>query len=306
MDNICHTLTGAALSRAGLGGRTRFGPAALLVGANLPDLDVLVFVTDHSAVAFRRGWTHGVGAQVVLPLLLTAVLWAAARRRRSGGAPPARPAWLLALSYVGVLSHVFLDWLNTYGVRLLTPFDWRWFYGDVVFVIDPWLWVVLGAGVWLARRRGSPGPARMAVVVSLCYVVAMYAAGRVARTSVLEAWRAAGGAAPAAVMVGPVPAWPFEREVILDLGDAYATGRFTFPSRVELSPARIPKNDTGPRIAAASQADGVGGFLVWSRFPYWIVEPADAAGAVRVTVGDMRFRSRGGDRFRASAVVPAE
>ena len=33
--------------------------------------------------------------------------------------------WTLLLSYIGVYSHVFLDYLNNYGVRLLTPFDWR-------------------------------------------------------------------------------------------------------------------------------------------------------------------------------------
>jgi len=306
VDNVCHTLAGAALSRAGLGGRTRFGPAALLVSANLPDLDVLVFATEESALAFRRGWTHGVAAQVVLPLLLTGVLWLTARSgSRSRVADPVRPAWLLALSYFGVLSHVLLDWLNTYGVRLLAPFDWRWFYGDAVFIIDPWLWLVLGAGVWLARRRGSEGPARAAIVVAFCYIAAMYASGRLARAAAVESWLALGGRSPEAIMVGPVPAWPFAREVILDAGDAYVTGRLTFPSRVEWSPDRVPKSPSPRAVAAASRAGDVRGFLVWSRFPYWTVEPAgDRDEALRVTVGDMRFRARGGERFSASVVVP--
>ena len=53
-----------------------------------------------------------------------------------------------------MLSHVALDLLNNYGVRLLMPFSNRWFYGDAVFIIDPWLWLTLGAGIWLTRRRG--------------------------------------------------------------------------------------------------------------------------------------------------------
>lgn len=307
MDNLCHTLTGAALSRAGLGGRTRFGPAALLVGANIPDLDVLVYATNHSAVAFRRGWTHGVVAQAVLPVLLTAVLWLLARRRpRRGADTPVRVTWLLALSYLGVLSHVGLDYLNTYGIRLLAPFDWRWFYGDAVFIVDPWLWLVLGAGTWLAGRYGSTRPARVAIGTALCYVVAMVVSAHVARAAVLEAWHEAGGRAPRAAMVGPVPVWPLTREVILDAGDAYVSGRFTFPRGVAFSSDRVSKNDQNPLVDVASRADDVRGFLVWSRFPYWTIEPGDAAGEARVTVADMRFRGAGGNRFRASAVVPVD
>ena len=46
------------------------GRAALMVAANLPDLDVLVFATSTPSVSFRRGWTHGVLAQVLLPVAL--------------------------------------------------------------------------------------------------------------------------------------------------------------------------------------------------------------------------------------------
>jgi inner membrane protein len=201
---------------------------------------------------------------------------------------------------------VGLDWLNTYGVRLLAPFDWRWFYGDAVFIVDPWIWVVLGTGVWLGGRRGTARPARVAIAVALCYVAAMVVTGRVARSAVVEAWRAAGEPAPAAVMVGPVPVWPLSREVILDTGDGYVTGRFTFTAGVELAPDRVPRNGAGALVEAASRDVGVRGFLAWSRFPYWTVQPAGTAGAARVTVGDMRFRARGGDRFRASAVVPVD
>jgi len=105
-------------------------------------------------MAFRRGWTHGVLAMVVLPLALAGGmrLWARWRPPRDG--PPLRAGPLLALSCVAVWSHPALDWLNTYGVRLLMPFDGRWFYGDAVYIVDPWLWLLAGAAVVLARSRG--------------------------------------------------------------------------------------------------------------------------------------------------------
>src|SRR5215204_3693104 len=118
MDNLCHTLTGAALAEAGLRHRTRFASAALMIAANLPDIDVLAFATDTPPVALRRGLTHGVVAQALLPILLAAVFLVVDRWRppRSAG-PPARAGALLLLGYIGVLSHVAMDWLNTYGVR---------------------------------------------------------------------------------------------------------------------------------------------------------------------------------------------
>ena len=114
-----------------------------------------------------------------VPILFTGVLWLLGRRARAGdGSPPLYVGWLLALSYLGVYSHVFLDYLNTYGVRLLTPLDWRWFYGDAVFIIDPVLWVVLGAGVSLARRSRRVMPSRVALVIATCYIAAMLIAAR--------------------------------------------------------------------------------------------------------------------------------
>ena len=82
MDNVCHTLVGAALGESGLKRRTAFGNATLMIAANLPDIDVLVFATDTPSVAFRRGWTHGVLAQALLPIALAGLIWCIARRWR--------------------------------------------------------------------------------------------------------------------------------------------------------------------------------------------------------------------------------
>ena len=233
MDNLCHSLVGAAIGEAGLKRRTRFGTAALIISANLPDLDVLAYATDMSPVSFRRGWTHGIAAQIALPLLLTAAFWLLDRQRprRTDGSPPFQARWLLLLSYVGVYSHVFLDYLNNYGVRLLTPFDWRWFYGDAVFIIDPWLWLVLGLGVWFARRRHATAPARYALVVASIYIVAMLGSARAARSMVDEQWARAHGARPQALMVGPRLLSPMTRDVIVDAGDHYEWGSFRGPRR---------------------------------------------------------------------------
>lgn len=303
MDNLCHTLVGAALGEAGLKHRTRFGAATLMVAANLPDLDVLVFATSTPAVAFRRGWTHGPIAQIVLPLVLTGIMLLIARRSRGQPeAPPVRPGWLFLLALAGVLSHVALDLLNPYGLRVLAPFDWQWFYGDALFIIDPWMWVILAAGIWFARRLDIRLPARQALTVMLLYIASMTMNARLARGIVLDEWRAEYGGAPAGLMVGPVPANPFRKQVIIDDGLGYVTGTFDWlADGVRLNSHIVPKNDEDPRVARAREDSRVGGFLVWARFPYWTFE--EVPGGTRVTVRDMRFAGRSAARFEVSTVV---
>lgn len=306
MDNICHTLAGAALGEAGLKTRTRFGNATLMVAANLPDVDVLVFATSLPSVFVRRGWTHGILAQALLPIALVLVLLVVdrLRPRRDAGraardpgsdAPPCRAGWMLVLAYVGVYSHVGLDFLNNYGVRLLAPADWRWFYGDAVFIVDIWLWFALAAGVRWARTRRSPRPARIALGVAAAYVAIMLVVASAARARVAEAWQAQAGpvdlSSPRALMVGPVPIDPFARTVILDAGDRYVTGSFRWPRTVRFDPP-MPKADDRPEVEAARRDARIRQVLVWARFPTWTVERRD--GAALVHLGDLRFGGRPG------------
>ena len=289
MDNLCHTLVGAALGEAGLRQRTRFGNATLMIASNLPDLDVLVFATSTPSVAFRRGWTHGILADMLLPPLLTAaMLWFAQRRPAHPGAPPIRPREVLLLSYLGVVVHVLMDLLNNYGVRLLMPFSQYWFYGDVLFIIDPWLWLALGAGVALARMWKSPRPARSALAIAVVYVLAMIVNARVARAEIVDRWQQVEGQPPRALMVGPMPVTPLRKQIIIDAGDRYETGTFSWtPRNIRFDAQMVAKNDQDPHVAAARTAPNIRAFLVWSRFPFFVIDRVNDG--TRVSVGDMRF-----------------
>ena len=99
MDNLCHTLAGAALGKAGLARRTSLGMSTLLIASNLPDVDVAVFATNTLAMWFRRGWTHGVLAQAALPLLLAGAMALWGRWRGKGDL--VRVGQLVLLAYVG-------------------------------------------------------------------------------------------------------------------------------------------------------------------------------------------------------------
>jgi inner membrane protein len=164
MDPVTHALSGAALGATGARRIAPLATAALVLGAVAPDIDaVMLFSSDFASMAHRRGITHGIAAVAVLPLAIVALLlgWdATVRRRRDPGLAPARALPLYGLAAAAVALHLSFDWINSYGIRLLMPFDGRWFYGDAVFVIDPWLWLLLGGAscvAWSARPAALAG-----------------------------------------------------------------------------------------------------------------------------------------------------
>jgi inner membrane protein len=300
LDNLCHALVGAACVRARVVPPARLGLVTSVIAANLPDLDVLVFASDVPSVAFRRGWTHGVLAQAVMPAALAGLMFVTAKRR-SGSAAKAALGPLILLSYLGVVLHVFMDYLNTYGVRLLMPFSGRWFYGDSLFIVDPWLWILFGTSVVLGGRNRVRA-ARMLIAVAAAYILIMMGSARAARNIVADAWVRETGTAAQSLMVGPVPVDPFRKAVIVDAGDRYRTGTFNwFDRRTVFTDLTIGKNAGHPAVSAARHDRQIAGILVWARFPFWVIVPT--AEGTRVTVRDMRFTrfARGG--FTATTIV---
>ena len=190
-----------------------------------------------------------------------------------------------------MLSHPLLDFLNTYGVRFLAPFSWEWFYGDALFIVDPWVWIALSAGVFLSlrrARRASPNPerpARVALLLTAAYAVSMMLSGVVGRVA---AARSVAGSERR--MVGPVPLNPFRRQLVLDFGDAYRYGSVEFLPRpgVEVSREVDPKGADDPLARAAAATERGRKFLSWSRFPIFRVE-READGGARVELQDARY-----------------
>ena len=289
MDNLTHSLVGAVLGQAGLKRTTGLAMPALIIGANLPDVDAACFFwlegTEH--LAFRRGITHGPTALVLLPLILAGMLWAFDRwQTKRGTRPearlPVRFGWLYAMAFVGCLSHPFFDWLNVYGIRLLEPFSSQWFYGDTLFIIDPWLWAVLIASIWWSRRREKAGaewmrPARVGIAVGLAYIGVNAAISARASQEVVPVVQAGMVERHGrAVIASPVPLAFWKRETIyhdLAFEDDFVTlsyrlGDWSIFGGLK-SEVTIPDRACGRRIGdlwdrSGSQADA---FLFWSRAP---------------------------------------
>lgn len=302
MDNLTHSLFGLALAHSGLKRASRFGTATLVVGANLPDLDGLAYLfgSSQEALAFRRGWTHGVLAMAVLPLLLALVMGALGRRAREDPAGPGIDLrGLLLVAAIGVWSHPLLDLLNVYGVRLLMPFSEHWFKADALFILDPWMWLALLGGILAGRIRRSVGPPRVAVAGFAGYGILMALAGYASRRLVA---RQTG--IEARTMAAPVFGNPLRREILRDLGSEYEVGELGLGIRpFYRATGRVPVGWRAPGAEAASRTPEGRWFLRWARFP--VFETAPDARGVRVTIRDLRFgRIRGGSWASVAILVP--
>jgi inner membrane protein len=339
MDPLTHTLVGANLASTRLGAKARLAPAALVIGANLPDVDSILYFTGQQdlALGFRRGWTHGVLALLVLPVLLAGVLKLIDRRQDG--------RWLLGLSFLAILTHPTLDWLNNYGMRWLMPFRGTWFYGDAVYIMDPWLWLILGCG-WLANRQptrwliggwlffsaaiawvvGQRSAAYLAVVGVVAVILLVALLWRAPRSYALVALVIASlyvGArltihaltamevrrlVPNAerVMAAPQPIDPTKWDIVVEAGDEYRYGRYTWLDRtLRLDEHRLSVPKESPEWAAAQKDPSIRGFMTWVRFPWYEVVP-DPRGK-RVLVHDARYavRRRPGGGFGGVEVLIA-
>ncbi len=180
MDNIAHALVGAALGRAVADRTVR---AAALMGAiagNAPDWAELLVTpgawTPRAGVSYlvyHRGITHSLLGAAVEIVVLTALggailtWWA---RRRGEAAPAWR--WIAACVATTVLSHLYLDWQGSYGLRPFLPWSARWYYADWVAIVDPFFWVVpLVALAWGARRHWAPALAFLVALLGFVTLV---------------------------------------------------------------------------------------------------------------------------------------
>lgn len=313
MDPVCHTLVGVALAQAGLKRRSPLATATLVFGANAPDIDAVSYFLGDS-LWWRRGWTHGILAVVVLPLVVTggALVWdrLARGRRTPRRHPPAVARELLWLSALAVLTHPTLDFLNNYGLRWLMPFADRWFYGDALYIIDPWVSGVLAAGAlaswWLGRRRASrvwdAGPAQGALALVFVYATVMLALGHLARPLVADAFAERGVEVTGTPMVAPVFANPSRRYVVVEAGDRYLVTGFHWLPQPALEPhARtIARNDTHPAVAAARSHPAARGFLRWARFPFFTIEPTPSGFVV--LMDDARYAPPGGRSWASKEI----
>lgn len=177
MENLAHTLLGLALAKAGLERATPLATTTLIISSNLPDIDVLVRLRGTLAyLEHHRGFTHSLIGLAVLAGVLTLLLVYFDRKfrlRRDAFRRPIRPIRIFWIAYLGGLGHTFMDFTNSYGARPFLPFSDRWVYGDITFVVDPWIWLILGSAVvWLTATGASRIVFWVAIAIAASLIMA--------------------------------------------------------------------------------------------------------------------------------------
>ncbi|MDQ2855227.1 MAG: metal-dependent hydrolase [Acidobacteriota bacterium] len=196
MDNLAHSLVGLAAAKAGLEKLSPGATAVCIIAANAPDLDFLSAISGDRwmVLHYHRGISHSVLGTLLLgvaiPTLFCVIERVASWSRRRP--PHFRFAGLLLASLIACATHPLLDWTNNYGVRPFLPWSDRWFYGDLVFVVDPVLWLVFGAAAFLltskSRRQVSLWGLLAATLTILFAYVAIVGRGLDHPVVALSAW----------------------------------------------------------------------------------------------------------------------
>ena len=136
-----------------------YATSVCVVSANIADADfVTLFFGDRwTLLQHHRGITHSIAGTIAIGFLIPVVAFAIERLfvkvRKSS--PRIRFRGLLLASLIAAATHPFLDWTNNYGVRPLLPWSGRWFYGDLVFIFDPYIWLALGGIVFLLTSNSK-------------------------------------------------------------------------------------------------------------------------------------------------------
>ncbi len=301
MDNLSHTLAAVALSEAGLNRKTRFATLTLMVGANLPDIDLVSALGGAATfLKYHRGITHSLLGAAVLAGALGAAAYYLGRMvpppRKSG--PPLNAGWLFAISGIAVASHVLMDFTNSYGTRPFLPFSARWYAWDIMPIVDLLLWALLILGLSLPplfrliseEVGAAKTKSRAGAIFALCSMLALWGVRDVAHRRVLSMLDAHtyGQENPIQLGAFPSPINPFGWTGVVETGTAFHVLTISaFDPDVDAEHTTVyHKPESSPVLDAAAKTRTAQIFLDFARFPWPTVERTDDG--FDVTIEDLR------------------
>ena len=314
MDNITHTLTGLAISQAGFNRKTRYATIAIVIGANLPDIDLVSgFGGNVDYLEYHRGITHSIIGVTVLGTLLGGIIYLLGKRgHKAKSGPPLDGRWLLLGCWVATASHLLLDFTNAYGVRPFLPFNGHWYAWDIEPIIDPLLWLVLIAGLALpallrlvseevgAHKTGYRGGA----IFALCSVVALWGLRDLSHRRALNMLNSMTYRQDSPQRAGAFPGFtnPFDWTGVVETPQAfYVLPVDVLSEGLEAQDARIfHKSAPSPALEAAMATRTARVFMDFARYPW--PQVVSNENGITVTIRDLRFQSakmqRGGFAMR--------
>ena len=146
MDTITHGIAGALIAKAAFHGDDLFPPTSmtrrriitwsLVLGAVFPDSDVFrdwFSKNELLMLTWHRSITHSLICLPIWTILLAALTFLLARWRKW---PAPSFLALCGIWAVGILSHIFLDLVTTFGTMIWSPLQWSRPAWDILFIVD--------------------------------------------------------------------------------------------------------------------------------------------------------------------------
>lgn len=301
MDIFTHTLTGLALARAGAGRAAPYGTLALVMAANISDIDYAYALGGPLSYLARRGtWSHSLLGAAGLAAGVALLFWLLVRRRRPA---PHLLRNLLLVCQLGAFSHWALDGASAWGIQLLYPFGETFYALDWLPAVDLWLVALLLLGLLLpilfrliseeigARRSESGVRWGAGLALAACVLLV---AGRGALHSDAEAQldsRLYRGRTPLRVAAFPTPLSPFQWHGIVETKGTYETVEISFLGVQRGGGAARtyykPEDSATLKAALATRTATV--FMARARFPHLMVIPQPQGWQVRIQ--DIQYAS---------------
>lgn len=186
MDTITHGIAGALIGKALFNGddlftmrpmsRRRIVTWSAMLGAIFPDADTFRDMLSHNellVITWHRSITHSLLCLPVWVLLLAALTrWIV--RWRKWDAPSF--AALAGIYAVGILSHILMDLITSFGTMVWSPLEWSRPAWDLVFIVDFTFAGILLVPQILAWVHERPENSRRRALVSLAvFILAVFA-----------------------------------------------------------------------------------------------------------------------------------
>ncbi len=305
MEPVTHTLTSVALSRAGLNRTTRHATTLLVISGLGPDLDLLSYAGGASAyVRFYRTIFHSLPGALALACGLAGLATVLDRRfRHKQGQPGLHFARVFLVCAIGVVSHLLLDLCDSNGVNLLWPFRNRWVAWDFAPQVDPWILVLLLAGLSLpelfrlvseeiGERKKGRGPSKGAIAALVLIAGYLVARGELHSRAVdMLLSREYHGLAPLAAGAFPSGASPLAWRGVVSTENSLEILDVSFAPGAEFDPERSLthfKPESSPVLEAAQRTTVAQRFLRKAQFPIASLERIEEG--YRCELRDLRFR----------------
>ncbi len=305
-----------ALSRCGFQKTTRLAMPMIVTAGLAADLDWLArFAGPRAFLAAHHTATHSLLGTAAIAAIVALIFIPIGKRAQ-------RPVIFLPAFFAclaGATLHLLLDLTNTCGVKLLWPFSGNWFSLDLATPFDPWIVLLLLAGLLLpalfrliTEEIGAKSKRRAVdrgAVIALALVV-IYFAGRFVlqqRATALLDSRQYRGETPDQVAAFPQSMSPLFWTGVVETDDTFEEVDVSLSPGTSFDPesARIfYKPEASEALEMARRSDTGIAFLEFARFPLARVQRD--SGGYEITMRDLRFDRDQGAENGIVAVIAVD